>query len=243
MCWSAGASAGFAVAGASITAYAIYKKEPTAIWMVLGYFTVMEVLQALSYNSIDQCASEENLLMSKLSFAHILFQPFFFNAIALCFVSHEIKERAQLWAYGACAVASLLMLLQLHPISGGGQCANHRAMCGPDFCTYLGNWHLAWQFPFNDWGNGFADSSNPILQLFPGGHLPYTIAVFIVPLIYGAWKMAGFMFLVGPVLVRLLTDNIDEQPAIWCTMSLAIICVIAFSPLSRWLRQEGWWFS
>ena len=164
MCWNAGASAVFAIAGISVTAYAVHKGEPKAILLSLGYFTGMEVLQAFSYPSIDQCGSAENLLMSKLSFAHILFQPFFFNAIALCFVSKEIKARAQWWVYGACAVASFLMLLQMYPISGGGQCASHRAMCGPDFCTYMGNWHLAWQFPYNDWGNGFADSANAILR-------------------------------------------------------------------------------
>ena len=49
MCWSGEASAVLATAGLGTTAYAAYRKEPAAIWMPLGYFSLMELLQAFTY--------------------------------------------------------------------------------------------------------------------------------------------------------------------------------------------------
>ncbi len=240
MCWSAEASAVFAVAGIGITGFAAFRGQPKALWLTLGFFSGMEVLQAVSYGSIDQCGQSENLWVSRLSFAHLMFHPFFFNALALHFVSDDVRQRVQGWVYGACAVAAILMFLQLRPVTGGEVCAGHRAMCGLDFCTFSGNWHLAWQFPFNGWGNGFADHWNPIVRWFPNALVPYSIMVFIAPLVYGASKITAVQYLVGPVLAALLTDNIHEQPAVWCLLSFWIAFVVVFSPLRRWLRQDGW---
>ncbi len=123
-----------------------------------------------------------------------------------------------------------------------GQCAEHRAMCGAQFCTLPGNWHLAWEFPFNGWGNGFADSPNWLLRLFPNALVAYSLAVFIMPLLYGSWKIAAYQYLTGPVLVSRLTDNIDEAPAIWCLMSIGIVFLVMKTPLRQWMQVRHWVF-
>lgn len=46
MCWSGEASTILATIGLSSTAYFYYKKEPAALCAALGYFSLMEVLQA-----------------------------------------------------------------------------------------------------------------------------------------------------------------------------------------------------
>jgi hypothetical protein len=61
----------------------------------------------------------------------------------------------------------------------------------------------------------------------------YFFAVFILPLFYGAWRLALFHFLVGPVTARMLTTNSSEMPAIWCLFSIGII-VIALTPRIRY---------
>ena len=127
----------------------------------------MEVIQAFSYPFIDQCGSSGNLLVTKLAFIHIILHPFFFNALALHFVSSTVRRAVSPWVYSACAVSALVMIFQLYPISGGGLCAPHRATCRPDFCTFTGNWHLAWNFPYNSWGNNFLGNSNVLLGLSP----------------------------------------------------------------------------
>ncbi len=241
MCWSGEASTVLAVAGIGVTAYAIRRGEPPALWLTLGFFTIMEVLQAASYPVIDQCTNPANRALSIASFVHISLHPFFFNALALYFVPAAVRARIQVPVYAICAVAALVTLAQVVPVDRLGQCADHRGMCGTGFCTVSGTWHLAWEFPFNGWGNGFADHANPVFRLFPNALVAYSLAIFVLPLIYGAWRITLFQYAVGPGLVRLLSDNIDERPAIWCLMSIGIAVLIIFSPLRRALHTRRWW--
>lgn len=242
MCWSGEASSALAVAGFGVTAYAAWKKEPAALWVTLGFFSSMELLQALSYPVIGQCGSPGNRAASITSFVHIALQPFFFNLLALYFIPDDIRRRIQIPVYALCAVAAGITVLQLLPSETLGQCSQHRAMCGAQFCTLPGNWHLAWEFPFNGWGNDFAGSPNWLVRLFPNALVAYSLAVFIMPLLYGSWKIAAYQYFMGPVIVSQLTDNIDEAPAIWCLMSIGVVFLVMKTPLRRWMRVRRWVF-
>jgi len=240
MCWSGEASTTLAVAGFGVTAYAAWKKEPAALWVTMGFFSSMELIQALSYPVIGQCGTPANKALSITSFIHIALQPFFFNLLALYFIPREIREQIQKTVYALCAVAAVITLWQVMPSETLGVCSEHRAMCGPQFCTLPGNWHLAWEFPFNGWGNGFAGNPNWLLRLFPNALVAYSLAVFIMPLLYGSWKIATYQYLMGPVLVSQLTDNIDEAPAIWCLMSIGIVFLVMKTPLRQAMRTQHW---
>ncbi|NEO26983.1 MAG: hypothetical protein F6K03_08820, partial [Kamptonema sp. SIO4C4] len=60
----------------------------------------------------------------------------------------------------------------------------------------------------------------------------YFFAVFLLPIVYGAWRLALFHLLAGPVAARMLTSNPSEMPAIWCLFSIGIV-LIALSPPIR----------
>ena len=49
MCWSFSVSTAMAITGATTTVYAARKGQPAAIYLTVGYFTVMEALQAAGY--------------------------------------------------------------------------------------------------------------------------------------------------------------------------------------------------
>ncbi len=49
MCWSGEASAVLATIGVASTAYMAVKKEKKELWVPLGYFALMELLQAVTY--------------------------------------------------------------------------------------------------------------------------------------------------------------------------------------------------
>ena len=49
MCWSATASIAMVGIGVVATGVTAARGEPRAIWLTLGYFTVMEALQATGY--------------------------------------------------------------------------------------------------------------------------------------------------------------------------------------------------
>ena len=90
MCWSLGASVAMVGLGAGATGLLYRRGEPPAIWLTLGYFTVMEALQVSGYLVLDQCGTRANQTVTLLSYFHIVLQPLFINAFALELVPPEI---------------------------------------------------------------------------------------------------------------------------------------------------------
>ena len=60
MCWSLTASVGMVAAGTAATAITIYRREPAAISIALGYFTIMEAILATGYLVINDCGGKSN---------------------------------------------------------------------------------------------------------------------------------------------------------------------------------------
>ncbi|WP_341366687.1 DUF5765 domain-containing protein [Yoonia sp. BS5-3] len=241
MCWSMGASLAMAGLGVGATGYLIVKGKPATLWAPMGFFTVMELLQAASYPVIGQCGHPVNETLSWASFVHITFHPLAFSLIYLAFLPSDFASRIKWPVVAVSLLAGLATLSMIYPFPGAGACDPRRMMCGENVCTYMGNLHLAWQFPLNGYGNSFRD--NGILWLARDGLIAYQLVVFYIPLLYGAWRLAAYFLVTGPLLARLLTDNVDEQPAIWCLLSVALLVAIITPPLRRFLtvKQEPWW--
>src|SRR5882672_3026731 len=123
MCWSGEASAVLATAGLGTTAYAAYRKEPAAIWMPLGYFSLMELLQAFTYSVIDQCDNPSNQIATLLGYLHIAFQPFFINAVSLHFIDQRAAKKIAPFAYSICFIATIMMLIKLYPFEWAEHCS------------------------------------------------------------------------------------------------------------------------
>jgi len=236
MCWSGEASTAVAAIGIGATAYAFVKKEPPAIWATLGYFTLMEVLQAATYLVIDDCASPANQVLALLGYLHIAFQPLFINAFSLQFVPKPVRDRIAPWAYGLCFAAVIGMLIQLYPFAWAGTCEVGLPLCGVQLCAASGNWHIAWDIPYNGLANAL------IGYPFVGsiGIPTYAAAAFWLPLLYGSWRVTLFHFLTGPTLAHLLTDNPNEWPAVWCLLSIGLIMIVVITPVRRRLHVERW---
>jgi hypothetical protein len=228
--------------GAAATGVALARGEPRAIWLTIGYFTIMETLQAAGYVVVDQCGSRSNQTITLLSFLHIVFQPFFINAFAMELVPGPVRVRLRRSVYSCCAVCSAIMLAQLYPFDWAGSCRVGDALCGARLCLTSGNWHIAWQIPYNGLLHPLEDAIG-----LHSGFPTYMIAVFVVPLAYGAWRFVVFHALVGPILASLLTASPNEAPAVWCLFSIGIL-LIGLSPLVRkkfeiktwWAWPEAW---
>src|SRR5882757_4267919 len=104
MCWSGEASAVLAGIGLASTGYAAYKKEPFSLWISLGYFSLMEALQAYTYTVINQCSLPGNQIATLLGYLHIAFQPFFINAVSLHFIPDQARARIAPVVYSLCFV-------------------------------------------------------------------------------------------------------------------------------------------
>lgn len=234
MCWSGQASAMLATLGTATTLYAAWKGEPKALWVTLAYFTLMEWLQAFTYSVIGQCFAPSNQIATLLGYLHVTFQPFFINALCLHFVPKRVADKAAPWAYSVCFFSVIVMIFQLFPFAWAGHCDPRSALCGTQLCSVHGNWHIAWEVPVNGLGNSF--TGWPI-----HGFPTYVLAAFIVPLIYGSWKMVLYHLALGPWLSHVLTNNLNEWPAVWCLLSIGILVLAVKTPIRRYIYVDKWW--
>lgn len=219
MCWSGEASAVLAAAGLTSTTYVACKGEDKLLWMPLGYFSLMELLQAFTYSVIDQCGLPMNQFLTFLGALHIAFQPLFINMFSLHFVNEKVREKVSVYAYGICILGTMAMIPRLYPFDWAGMCIpKAQPLCGTQLCSVHGSWHIAWEVPLN--GLWYLDFG-------------YYIPAFLVPLLYGSWKFTVYQFLAGPALAWLTTDNLNEWPAVWCLFSIGLLLVVMKTPLRK----------
>jgi hypothetical protein len=229
MCWNIEASTTVAVLGFAATGYAAYKKEAPALWVTLGYFSIMEGLQVIGYKVVDNCALPENQLITYFSYLHIVFQPFFVNLISLHFIPSDVARRIAPWCYAICFASSIAMLTQLYPFTWAGHCVADAALCSPKLCTVSGEWHIAWGLP-----------TNGILNSWWGTFPTYIFAAFVLPLAYGSWRVTLFHLITGPGFALALTRNMNEWPAVWCLLSVGLLLLVVAPPIRRRLFVEAW---
>lgn len=224
------------VVGSAATAVLCYQHQPAAIWLPLGYFTAMELLQLFGYMVLDQCGTPANTTVTLLSYLHIAFQPLCINAFAMELVPDPVKQRVRRGVYALAASSAAVMLVQILPLASLGQCIPGAPLCGPAYCTVSGNWHIAWNIPYNGLLVPF-ETSLGLQTGFP----TYMATVFGLPLLYGAWRFVLVHAITGPVLAWSLTSNPNEMPAVWCLFSIAIL-LISLSPLvRRTVSAKTWW--
>ncbi len=236
MCWNATVSITMVAIGGAVTGVAITRKQPPAIWLTLGYFTIMEALQAVGYAVVDQCGTTSNQAITLLSYLHIVFQPFFINAFAMELVPDCVKARLRRGVYLCCAASSVVMLAQLYPFEWAGSCRVGSALCAAELCLASGEWHIAWNIPYN----GLLLPLEDALGIH-AGFPTYMLVGFAVPLVYGAWRFVIFHAIAGPMLANALTANPNEAPAVWCIFSIGIL-MIGLSPMiRRRFEISNWW--
>lgn len=231
MCWTGPISILMAAIGFSVAGYLAYKKWSKLLWIPIAYFGLMELLQAFTYFTLGSC-TPTNQILTFLSYLHISFQPFFINAFFLFFIPKNFRKKIIGWVFGLCFIATILMITRLYPFEWANSCAIGEVLCGESLCAVSGNFHIAWEIPFSAFSGiiGFIAS------------WAYMIAIFLLPLIYGAWKLAGLHLMIGPVLSYALTKNPNEWPTVWCLFSIAIILIVFIPRLMRWLRVKKWYF-
>lgn len=237
MCWSAEASTVWAVVGLSTSAYALYKNEPKSLAIPLVYFSLMEALQAYTYLYINQCETPQNQIATLLGYLHIAFQPFFIQMASLYFVPEKIRKKVEILVYTFCFASAILMIIQIYPFDWAGHCQKGlRPICGSQLCSVSGNWHIAWELPANGIGNYLDNLHNPLL----GAYLSYTLVAFGLPLLYGSWRFTAYHLVMGPIFANLLTNNINEQPAVWCLLSIGFLLIVIKTPIRRYLFVKNY---
>jgi hypothetical protein len=222
-----------ATIGVAGTVYTAARGESKELWLPLGYFALMEILQALTYLVLNDCSAPSNHILTVLSFIHISFQPFFINAMSLYFVPKDFRKKIAPFVYTVCFAGTILLLLKLYPfqLAAGwpnGCPVGKEALCGANLCSVRGTWHMAWNIPLNSFST----------RLYT---LAYFVPAFLIPLLYGSWPITIYLIIFGPVLGRLLSSNLNEWPAVWCLFSIALILAIIKTPLRSYFHVQKWY--
>jgi hypothetical protein len=221
MCWSGQASLAVSALGVSGALYARAKGSPTARWSTVLYFTAMELLQAATYLVIDECGLASNQWLTRASYAHIAFQPFFINLLAMSFIPPEKARRIRAWVMGICAIGAAMMMSKLYVPTPDWACdASIVPLCGTNTCSFHGDWHIAWRLYISAVDNSF---------------LCYFVPGLFLPLFYGSWRWSAYHLLVGPVPAFFMTSNKDEMPAIWCLTSIGFLLALHIKPIEHWM--------
>ena len=235
MCWSGQASATLATIGLASTVYSAYKKEPLVLCIALGYFSLMELLQAFTYSVINQCELPSNQMATLLGYLHIAFQPFFINAVSMHFISHHVARKIAPAVYITCFMSALMMIIQVYPFEWAGHCpVGMRTMCSDRLCSVSGNWHIAWDVPANGIGNWLDQ------YWYLSAYISYMITGFLIPVLYGSWRCTLYHFMMGPLLARLTTNNMNEWPAVWCLLSIGLLLIVVKTPIRNLLYVKSW---
>ncbi|MBU1974963.1 MAG: hypothetical protein KKG59_01015 [Nanoarchaeota archaeon] len=228
MCWSFAASIVFTTIGLLISIYLIWKKDDPHLWVSLIYFSLMELLQVFTYVYLNQCDLPINQMLTYIGYLHIAFQPFFMNMIMMHFIPTKVRAKISGYVYAICFISAILMLIRAYPFVWAESCKTGGMLCGAKLCSISGNWHLAWSIPQNNFGLIF--------------NMVYPFSVFVLPLIYGSWKINIYQIIIGPVLALLLTTNSNEFPAVWCLFSVAIFLVVLIPRLRKKMYVKKWYF-
>jgi hypothetical protein len=229
MCWNLSASLIITLIGLIAVGYLILKKHSYELWIPVGYFALMEFLQALSYLYINNCSLPANQMLTYLSYLHICFQPFFVNMLTMYFIPKQVKEKISGYVYAVCFAGTILSLIRVYPFEWAGLCTpGVEYLCGTNLCSMQGAWHIAWFVPLNGIGGLL--------------NFAYIIPAFILPLVYGSWKTTIYQLAIGPFLASYLTNSRNEMPAVWCLLSIAFILVAIFTKLRKLLQVKKWYF-
>lgn len=190
------------------TAYFYQKGESKVLCGALAYFSLMELLQVYTYTVIDECFNPRNQVATFLGYMHISFQPFFVNAVAMHFIPKKMRQRIAYGVYALCFAAAVIFMMRIYPFEWAEYCyeKTYRFLlsgdtsfdmpfCGKQICSTSGDWHIAWAIPAND-----------SLQMANA----YVYAAFLLPLLYGSWKLVLYHFMTGPLMAYLTTSNMNE---------------------------------
>ncbi|MCK5831438.1 MAG: hypothetical protein KAH20_14180 [Methylococcales bacterium] len=239
MCWSEEASAGLAAAGFISTAVFYFKGESKVLCGALAYFSLMELLQAYTYSVIDECNNPNNQIATFLGYMHIAFQPFFFNAVSMHFIPKELRQRISTAVYSLCFMTAIIFMMRIYPFEWASLCYEKSyqflfmpeikftmPFCGEKICSTSGDWHIAWQIPAS---GSFAMANT------------YMYAAFLLPLLFGSWRVVIYFLISGPLLSYLTTNNMNEWAAVWCLYSIGLIFLIIKTPIRQYLFVNSWY--
>jgi hypothetical protein len=248
MCFNGYMSGSFAVVGLFLAYWVDSRTCNRSLAAAIFFFFTMEALQAVQYGFLasglgsPMCETFVNKFLTVLGFLHICMQPYFAHQINESLAQkpspkytaeHNAKLNKYVYQYviikRLCMIGGFLIFMRW-PMSyiPGLQTQENRQghskewIRGESLCTYKTESmvHLGWALPMAD--------STYLMQGI-GLHSFLMFAPFFALYEKKGMCMQGlFLFLSGPGLASLITDNLQEQASVWCFFSICQIAIMLF---------------
>lgn len=228
-------SAGFSVVGLFATWWVYTKTSNVELASGIFFFFTMEFLQVIQYmflaTGLDDpvCNTWINRVLTLLGFLHICLQPYFCHVINASLTKSEKYRDRYVVIKRLCLIGGFLLFIRHFlayiPALNVMDVSNNSStewLRGETLCTFKTKAmvHLGWSVPM-------ADPSYFVMGA--GIHSFLMFAPFFALYEKKGMIIQGiFLFLFGPVLAALISDNLMEQASIWCFFSIAQIAIMLF---------------
>jgi hypothetical protein len=240
MCFTGEMSAGFSAAGLFATYWIYTKTNNRDLASGVFFFFTMEFLQVIQYLYLASglgdsvCDTIVNQVLTLLGFLHICLQPYFCHVInASLTKSPKYKDRYKI-IKRLCLIGGFLLFMRwpLSYIDGlntmdvslnaNGLGKSTEWLRGEKLCTFKTKamWHLGWSVPMADPSYYVMSASIHSFLMFAPFFAMYEKKGMVIQGI--------FLFIFGPVMAALISENLMEQASIWCFFSIAQICIMLF---------------
>jgi len=221
MCFNQPMSLALAVSGFILGAWGYSQTKNVRMLAGVWYFVAMETLQFFQFFWLNDCASPINQALTIIGFLHICFQPYFTHTFSSAFMRNE-KKKAQMemvrklsLIMGCMMFSRWILFTPEHKL----QCANTEWLRGDQACTFQGNYHIAWSMPLHAPTYFMPSNGIHFFMMFA----PY----FAMGM--DMWINGAILLFTGPVLSKLITDNLYEQASIWCFFSIGQVFIAVFA--------------
>lgn len=229
-------SGAFAALGLFSSWWVYSRTSNTELASGIFFFFTMEFLQAIQYmflaTGLDDplCNTVINYILTLLGFLHICLQPYFCHVINASLTKSEKYLDRYVVIKRLCLIGGFLLFIR-HFLAfipalntNGINAANPSTewLRGENTCTFKTQSmiHLGWSVPM-------ADPSYFVMGA--GIHSFLMFAPFFALYEKKGMVLQGcFLFLFGPVMAAMISDNLMEQASIWCFFSIAQISIMLF---------------
>lgn len=215
MCYTQGMSFTFFTIGLFTTVYSMTQKPLRQNYFPVcaGFYTVMELSQAIQYSFVNQCDNTWNKILSEIAYIFVLAQPLMFHVIGFL-RNHRIEDKAIF-------KSSIAMYLVWILFSIWGRLVyddtdnDWSYIYGNQSCTlrYTPTSHLYWQWT----GANMKD--------YNANMLSYLLIWFVPPFFVKKERKTHTVvissFLIGTLLTY-LSGRWQEHASIWCFVSIPI---------------------
>jgi hypothetical protein len=236
MCFTGEMSAAFAALGLFAAWWVHHRTSNFELASGIFFFFTMEFLQAIQYYFIapalgdnEECNSRVNQFLTLVGFLHICLQPYFCHVINASLTKSPKYLDRYLIIKRLCLIGGFLLfgryflsfIPSLNTMDLTAQ-PSTEWLRGDTLCTFKTKtmWHLGWSIPM-------ADPSYVVQGA--GIHSFLMFAPFFALYEKKGMVLQGcFLFIFGPGMAALISDNLMEQASIWCFFSIAQISIMLF---------------